>query len=175
MTARSVSSRVPPVVLADNLLSSVSRLVGAMQDYISSNLRNSANMAPSSMWQDVKRSGKANVLCNQTVENARIVAATVHKGQQRADGTSMIMHLEETALVVAMLGLDAAPVAAALLHECLNDEDMDEYLLSKFVTNEVVSLVSGVAKASRLTDLYGAEAGLHDEVRAVHHCVNCHL
>lgn len=152
-----------------------------MQGRIHANLAASSNLSHSTLWKETKASGKANVLYNPIVQTAWTVATTIHAGQRRDDGTSMMAHLEETAILAAMLGLDAPPVAAALLHECLAESDMTAEMLRSLTTQPVADLVEGVAKATRLTDLYGNQGELRDQVRVCRtrlrfhqqHCASC--
>jgi HD domain len=136
-----------------------------VQDTITLNLAHSESVTESAKWQASKRTGEAKVLWNPVVHKAYVVASTVHQGHARHDGSEVMQHLEDTAIVVAMLGMGATAVAAALLHECLGGWGLDEAALCKFTSNEICALVGGVTKASRVTNMYGLEAGLHDEVR----------
>ena len=90
------------------------------------------------------------------VTDAYEFAATAHDGQVRMSGEPFIEHPLETALFLADLRMDASALAAALLHDVIEDTDVDfEELESKFGT-EVAKLVDGVTKLTK-TELMSEE------------------
>lgn len=60
----------------------------------------------------------------------------------------------ETALLLAKLGLDETVIAAALLHDTLDDTQVTEEQLRGWFSSEVVSLVLGVSKMSEISQLH---------------------
>lgn len=107
------------------------------------------------------------MLYHHLVQKAYVCAATVHGSNVRPDGSKTLDHLEETALTVSSLGLDAVAVAAALLHEVFGDTGLDESTLRSFVGDEVTDLVVGVSKASRLCKMYTEHQDLQNEVSLI--------
>jgi len=92
------------------------------------------------------------------VEAAYRFAAQVHQGQTRFSGAAFIEHPVETALILAELRLDADTLAAALLHDTMEDGGVAlEELKARFGTR-VASLVDGVTKLTRATPLRGEAA-----------------
>ena len=76
-------------------------------------------------------------------------AATAHADQVRMSGEPFIEHPMETAMFLADLRMDASALAAALLHDVIEDCDVDyQELESKFGT-EVADLVDGVTKLTK--------------------------
>ena len=73
-----------------------------------------------------------------------------HEGQVRRSGEPYIHHPLSTALHLADLKLDANCIAAALLHDVLEDCDVSPEELDQKFGPEVTRLVDGVSKLTRL-------------------------
>src|SRR5215210_1786633 len=77
-------------------------------------------------------------------------AARAHEGQQRRSGEDFILHPIGAAKICAQLRLDDETIAAALLHDVVEDTDADlEDVRSEF-GEEVAKLVEGVTKLTRV-------------------------
>src|SRR5438046_6524667 len=87
----------------------------------------------------------------EMVTRAFRFAATAHEGQQRRSGEAFIHHPWGVAKICAELRLDEATLAAALLHDVVEDTDtaLDE-VRSEF-GDEIAQLVEGVTKLTRIT------------------------
>ena len=90
------------------------------------------------------------------VERAFEVAERAHKGQLRKSGYPYITHPVAVAEILLDFGLDANSIAAALLHDTVEDTSYSQESLRKDFGPEVASLVDGVTKLDRLT--YGPTA-----------------
>ena len=90
------------------------------------------------------------------VERAFEVAERAHKGQLRKSGDAYITHPVAVAEILLDFGLDANSIAAALLHDTVEDTSYYQESLRKDFGAEVASLVDGVTKLDRLT--YGPTA-----------------
>ena len=76
-------------------------------------------------------------------------AAAAHDGQKRSSGEPFVHHPWATAKVCAELRLDDQAIAAALLHDVVEDTEVDlEELRGEFGT-EIATLVEGVTKLTR--------------------------
>ena len=84
------------------------------------------------------------------VAEAYNFAEVSHAGQVRKSGEAYIHHPLSTALHLADLKLDANCIAAALLHDVLEDCDVSPEELDKRFGPEVTRLVDGVSKLTRL-------------------------
>jgi GTP diphosphokinase / guanosine-3',5'-bis(diphosphate) 3'-diphosphatase len=85
------------------------------------------------------------------VESAYAFAARAHEGQVRKSGDPYLEHPLATALILADLQLDAASLAAALLHDVPEDTKYsNEDIRAKFGP-EVARLVAGVTKLNKIT------------------------
>ncbi len=84
------------------------------------------------------------------IERAYHKAEKAHEGQRRRSGEPYFTHCVAVAHILADMKLDAEAVAAALLHDTLEDTDITlEELRSEFGAT-VASLVDGVSKLTNL-------------------------
>ena len=86
----------------------------------------------------------------QLVEQAYDFAAAQHEGQVRKSGEPYIEHPLNAALFLADLQQDSTTLAAALLHDVIEDCGMSREELSDLFGPEVSRLVDGVTKLTRL-------------------------
>jgi len=78
-------------------------------------------------------------------------AENAHKNQKRASGEPYFIHPCAVADILIGIGLDAPTIAAALLHDVIEDTPAtDEDIRSRF-GDEVLYLVSGVTKLEKIT------------------------
>jgi guanosine-3',5'-bis(diphosphate) 3'-pyrophosphohydrolase len=90
------------------------------------------------------------------VERAFVAAESAHRGQLRKSGDPYITHPVAVAEILVDFGLDPATIAAALLHDTVEDTSYSPAKLREEFGDEVASLVEGVTKLDRLT--YGPTA-----------------
>lgn len=86
----------------------------------------------------------------QFVQTALAFATEAHKGQKRSSGESFIEHPVATALYLANINLDSTTLAAALLHDVIEDTEITKAELEKDFGADVARLVDGVTKLKRL-------------------------
>ena len=84
------------------------------------------------------------------IERAYQVALSAHSGQTRKSGEPYIHHPMAVATIVARQGLDDITVAAALLHDAVEDTPVDLADLERDFGSEVAMIVDGVTKLDRL-------------------------
>ena len=77
-------------------------------------------------------------------------AQRAHEGQFRRTGEPYFTHPVAVATIVAELGLDAQTVAAALLHDAVEDTRLTLELIEKRFGEGVARVVDGVTKLDRL-------------------------
>jgi GTP pyrophosphokinase len=77
-------------------------------------------------------------------------AARAHDGQQRRSGEDFINHPWGAAKICAELRLDEQTIAAALLHDVVEDTDTDPKELRDEFGDEIATLVEGVTKLTRI-------------------------
>ena len=83
------------------------------------------------------------------IERAYAFAQKAHDGQIRASGASYIEHSVAVASILADLGLPSVALAAALLHDVVEDSATSVALLKEQFGAEVASLVDGVTKLTK--------------------------
>jgi guanosine-3',5'-bis(diphosphate) 3'-pyrophosphohydrolase len=84
------------------------------------------------------------------VRRAYDIAAERHRDQFRSSGDPYITHLLEVAHILADMKLDATTLAAALLHDAIEDTEYPVSRLEERFGAEVAHLVEGVTKIGRL-------------------------
>ncbi len=77
-------------------------------------------------------------------------AKNAHKGQKRASGEDYFTHPCAVVKILIDLGLDAATIAAAFLHDVIEDTSVSEGDIKKEFGAEVLQLVLGVTKLERI-------------------------
>ncbi|MFN0029333.1 MAG: RelA/SpoT family protein [Acidimicrobiales bacterium] len=84
------------------------------------------------------------------VTRAWELASGLHSGQLRRSGEAYISHPLAVALIVAEQTNDAVTIAAALLHDAVEDTDLTLADLERDFPPEVVAIVDGVTKLDRV-------------------------
>ena len=90
------------------------------------------------------------------ISEAYAFAESAHDGQVRLSGEPFIEHPVQTALFLADLRLDASALAAALLHDVVEDCEVQSEDLEKRFGPEISKLVDGVTKLTQ-TELNSAD------------------
>ncbi|SDZ03617.1 RelA/SpoT family protein [Herbiconiux ginsengi] len=90
------------------------------------------------------------------VERAYTAAEKAHDGQKRRSGEPYITHPVAVAQILAELGLGSKAVAAALLHDTVEDTDYSLDMVRHDFGDEVAMLVDGVTKLDKVK--YGDSA-----------------
>jgi GTP pyrophosphokinase len=85
-----------------------------------------------------------------TINRAYQVAAEAHRSQLRSSGESYINHPLAVARIVADIGLDEISVAAALLHDAVEDTEITLGDVETDFGPEVAAIVDGVTKLERI-------------------------
>ncbi len=78
------------------------------------------------------------------------LAKTAHAGQKRLSGEEYLFHPLHVAYFLSELGLDAATVAAGILHDTIEDTTVTYKDLEKEFGNDIAFLVDGVTKLSKI-------------------------
>src|SRR5690349_1223563 len=84
------------------------------------------------------------------VARAFSFAANAHEGQQRRSGEEFINHPFGVAKILAELRLDEPTIAAALLHDVVEDTEQDLKAVKDEFGDEIAQLVDGVTKLTRI-------------------------
>ncbi|MSW20747.1 MAG: RelA/SpoT family protein, partial [Actinobacteria bacterium] len=94
-----------------------------------------------------QRHPKASVLL---IQRAYEVAAQAHVNQRRTTGESYINHPIQVARIVAEIGLDDISLAAALLHDSVEDTELTIADVEGEFGSEVADIVDGLTKLERI-------------------------
>tara|TARA_B100000959_G_C14979455_1_gene622847 strand:- start:496 stop:2718 length:2223 start_codon:yes stop_codon:yes gene_type:complete len=87
---------------------------------------------------------------SELIEKAYQLALKAHEGQTRKSGEPYIHHPMAVATIVAKQGLDDVTIAAALLHDAVEDTKIELSFLEEEFGSEVALIVDGVTKLDRL-------------------------
>ena len=96
------------------------------------------------------------------IERAFAVADAAHRGQTRSSGDAYITHPLAVTAILAELGMTPVTLAAALLHDVVEDTPYSLTQITREFGDEVAMLVDGVTKLDKVT--YG-EAAQAETVR----------
>ena len=96
------------------------------------------------------------------IQRAYAVAEEAHRGQRRKSGDAYITHPLAVATILAELGMTPSTIAAALLHDTVEDTAYSLDQLRSDFGDEIAMLVDGVTKLDKVT--YG-EAAQSETVR----------
>jgi GTP pyrophosphokinase len=94
------------------------------------------------------------------IRRAHDGAARAHEGQSRKSGEPYITHPLAVAHVLAGYGLDAETIAAALLHDTVEDTEVTLQQVEQDFGGTVAALIDGVTKLDRIA------FGSHEEFQA---------
>jgi len=94
------------------------------------------------------------------IDRAYQFAKKAHEGQYRKSGEPFINHPTEVAYILSEIRMDAPTIAAALLHDTVEDTDITHDDIEKLFGQEVAQLVDGVTKISsiQITSLTEAQS-----------------
>jgi len=84
------------------------------------------------------------------IRSAYVFAAKAHEGQLRASGEPYLDHPLNVSMTLVEFQLDAASIAAALLHDVVEDCDVTLDEIAALFGSDVAKLVDGVTKLKRL-------------------------
>jgi GTP diphosphokinase / guanosine-3',5'-bis(diphosphate) 3'-diphosphatase len=98
------------------------------------------------------------------LNRAYVYAMKAHGNQTRASGEAYFNHPLEVAAILTEMKLDAATIAAALLHDTVEDTEATHQEIEEKFGPEIASLVDGLTKIAKL-DLVTKEAAQAENLR----------
>ena len=121
---------------------------------------------------------KLNEKDKEVIKDSLIIAYNAHDGQLRKSGEPYIYHPLGVAKIVGHnIGLDCDSIAAAILHDVVEDTDVTFKDLNESVGNEISRIVNGLTKISTLkkNEDYSIQAEnyrrmlltLHSDIRVI--------
>ena len=84
------------------------------------------------------------------VDKAYKVALEAHNDQRRRSGIPYILHPVSVAYILVGLGMDSESIAAALLHDVVEDTDVTLQEIQKMFGKDVAALIDGVTKIGKI-------------------------
>ena len=102
-------------------------------------------------------------LARELISHAYQVADAAHEGQKRSSGEPYVQHCLAVANILVELRIDAPTIAAALLHDVLEDTKVTREELEAQFGKEVLSLIEGVTKLGQFDQLDSQAARSYDE------------
>ncbi|CCI53177.1 RelA/SpoT family protein [Nostocoides jenkinsii] len=84
------------------------------------------------------------------LQRAYVVAEEAHRGQMRKSGDPYITHPLAVAMILAELGMTPVTLAAALLHDVVEDTDIPLSDIERDFGAEVAHMVNGVTKLDKV-------------------------
>ena len=111
------------------------------------------------------------------IQDAYEYAEKKHFGQKRISGDDYILHPLNVAMILTEISADAPCMAAALLHDTIEDSDASREEIAGIFGEEVALLVDGVTKINKINFTSDSEAsaayqrkilvGLSEDVRVI--------
>src|ERR1700730_16616690 len=116
-------------------------------------------------YELIDRVKQYNPTTNEDLLNrAYVYAMRAHGEQKRASGDPYISHPLEVAAILTDLKLDDATIAAALLHDTIEDTDATRTEIDSLFGRDIGALVEGLTKLKKL-DLVTKEAKQAENLR----------
>ena len=113
----------------------------------------------------------------EIIRRAYDYAEKKHFGQKRISGDDYILHPLNVALILTEISADAPCMAAALMHDTIEDSDATKEEIEELFGSEIALLVDGVTKINKINSSTDTEAsaayqrkilvGLSEDVRVI--------
>ncbi len=100
----------------------------------------------------------------KVIDKAYEIADSWHSGQVRKSGDPFISHPLAVGLILAQFGMDETTVAAALLHDAVEDTELTLAEVETAMGYEIASLIDGVTKLDKIR-FRSAEQGRAENLR----------
>ena len=100
----------------------------------------------------------------ELVKKAIDLAVESHKGQLRKSGEEYVCHPIHVAIILVELGMDTETIIAGLLHDSVEDTDVEAVDIERLFNKTVALLVDGVTKITKI-DFVSKEEQQAENVR----------
>ncbi len=94
----------------------------------------------------------------EQISSAYHLAEKAHSGQNRSGGEPYISHPIKVARILADMHMDYQSIMAAMLHDVIEDTDIDKEQIAEEFGDKVAELVDGVSKLKQIKFQSSAEA-----------------
>ena len=115
---------------------------------LQNDIENNLLKLPSNFYKTAKSYLSSSDIKN--IQKAYSVAFYAHDGQQRRDGSKYISHPVEVANILMGLKMDPDSICAALMHDVLEDCDVNKKNIENIFGSDVADIVDGVSKLGKL-------------------------
>ena len=115
---------------------------------LQNDIENNLLKLPSTFYKTAKSYLSSSDIKN--IQKAYSVAFYAHDGQQRRDGSKYISHPVEVANILMGLKMDPDSICAALMHDVLEDCDVNKKNIENIFGSDVADIVDGVSKLGKL-------------------------
>ena len=85
------------------------------------------------------------------IREAIDLAVSAHNGQVRRSGEEYVCHPLHVACILIEIGMDSDAVVAALLHDVVEDTDIELAEIARRFGQDVAGLVDGVTKITQMS------------------------
>ena len=86
----------------------------------------------------------------EVIDRAIDLACRAHEGQKRRSGEDYVCHPLQVACILVELGMDSETIAAAILHDVVEDTPVELQELKRQFGGEIAELVDGVTKLNKI-------------------------
>ena len=114
---------------------------------------------PKGFYQELKKNFSPNQI--NLMRQAYTFASTAHDGQERMDGKPYISHPLEVARILVEMNMDTDSICAGLMHDVLEDCDIEKRNIDKIFGKDVSEIVDGVSKIGKLDFQSKAERNIN--------------
>ncbi len=129
-------------------------------------MKNSYEVTDFESWLVSLENGRSEAE-RELLRRAFDLASQAHANQKRASGEPYIQHCLAVAQMLAELHLDTATLAAALMHDTLEDTPVTHEELEREFGSEIAKLVDGVTKLGQIDQLSGmSERNIREDAKA---------
>lgn len=128
-----------------------------MVDFVKNNYFEKNNYSVQNQINELLRIAEENNLDKNFIEAAYEKAYELHREQLRKDGTPYISHPIEVAIILAKLGFDTNVLAAALLHDTIEDCNYTKFEMVQDFNKVVFNLVDCVSAIDKTKYVFDEE------------------
>src|SRR3954468_9342242 len=161
------STDLPRMENQGRLRAPFARSRNVVSQAIENNIKSKKSTKPQMMRQYdlIERVRRYNPHTNEALLNrAYVYAMKAHGEQKRASGDPYFSHPLEVAAILTDLKLDDSTIAAALLHDTIEDTAATRAEIDEMFGHDIGNLVEGLTKLKRL-DLVSREAKQAENLR----------
>ena len=114
---------------------------------------------PNDLYTQLKKGYPRNQV--NLMRQAYTFASKAHDGQERMDGKPYISHPLEVAKILVEMNMDSDSICAGLMHDVLEDCDIEKRNIDKIFGKDVSEIVDGVSKIGKLDFQSKAERNIN--------------